>query len=245
MPLSDLTEHDAAIHYARPDAVIALHGRSELLRALSADERERHARFRFERDQDTYLVAHVLVRRVLARVAGVASDALEFASAEHGRPELVAPASACELRFNLSHTHGLVACAVTRRADIGVDVEQSQREVEILGVAKHVYSDAEIAALTALPIEARQERFFELWTLKEAYIKAIGKGFSAPLRAITFDPSRPDPVPVRFGVEIQDDAASWCMRRFDVGREHRLALALRAGASSRIHCSELQPRELG
>jgi 4'-phosphopantetheinyl transferase len=238
MPLSDLDSASlrASIAYARPAEILAVHARERLLEDLSEDERTRHARFRFESDRDIYLVAHALVRRLLSRICGAALDSFAFTAGEHGRPEISTPAHATGVRFNLSHTHGLVACAVARGAEIGVDVEYVERKVEIMSVANHVFSEAEVAGLAALGGEPQRERFFELWTLKEAYIKAIGKGLSAPLRAITFDPSQPDPVPVRFGAEVADDASRWCLRRFDVGSQHRLALALAAGRDAEIRC---------
>lgn len=234
----------ATIAYARPETILGALAREELLGWLGSDERERHARFRFERDRDIYLVAHVLLRRMLARVTGVPAAALTFSAGPHGRPEIAAPEPARVFRFNLSHTHGLVACGVCRDADIGVDVEYVERRVELMGVAKHVFSPVEVEGLAALSGSAQRERFFDLWTLKEAYIKAIGKGLSAPLRSITFDPTQPDPVPVRFGPEVEDDHERWCLRRFVVGREHRLALALAAAADARVHCEEVQPAEL-
>ncbi|HKP64078.1 MAG TPA: 4'-phosphopantetheinyl transferase superfamily protein [Polyangiales bacterium] len=234
----------ASVAYARPEIILTAFTREELLGFLGAEERVRHARFRFESDRDIYLVAHALTRRMLSRVIGVPSEALEFAAGEHGRPELVAPESARGFRFNLSHTHGLVACSVAHGADIGVDVEYAERRVDILGVARQVFSPLEVAGLAALSGAPQRERFFELWTLKEAYIKAIGKGLSAPLRSITFDPAQPDPVPVTFGPDVADDSNRWCLRRFRVGSEHRLALALAAARSAPVHCAEASPSDL-
>jgi hypothetical protein len=67
---------------------------------------------------------------------------------------------------------------------------------------------------------------------------------SAPLRAITFDPAQPDPVPVRFGPEVADDAARWCLRRFPVGTGHRLALALAAEPDAVVRCEEASAADL-
>jgi len=234
----------ATIAYARPETILGELSRETLLGWLGQEERQRHARFRFERDRDIYLVAHALLRRMLARVTGVAREALQFSAGEYGRPEISLPESAREFRFNLSHTHGLVALGVCRGADIGVDVEYVERRVELIGVAKHVFSEIEVEGLAALSGRAQRERFFELWTLKEAYIKAIGKGLSAPLRSITFDPTGPDPVPVRFGPEVADDHQRWCLRRFVGGRGHRLALALDGPGYPRVHCDEIQASEL-
>ncbi|HKU42779.1 MAG TPA: 4'-phosphopantetheinyl transferase superfamily protein [Polyangiales bacterium] len=245
MGFRELAGLDACVSYAFPSTILEAHSREVLIAQLSDEERTRHARFRFESDRDIYLVAHVLTRRMLSALTGVPAAALEFLAGEHGRPEICAPDAARPYRFNLSHTHGLVACGVTRERDIGVDVELCSRKVELLGVARQVFSPQEIAGLTALEGLAQRERFFELWTLKEAYIKAIGKGLSAPLRSITFEPAASDPVPVRFDRDVADDHSRWCLRRFRVGDEHRLALALAADRSALVHCAEASPEDFG
>jgi 4'-phosphopantetheinyl transferase len=234
----------ALVVYARPDAILADAPRAPLLASLSEDELDRHARFRFEHDRDAYLVAHALTRRLLGELAGVDAKALRFITTEHGRPELAAPSCALSLRFNLSHTRGLVACGVTRDTDIGVDTEHVDRNVQLLGVARHVFSEREIAGLESLSEAAQRSRFFDLWTLKEAYVKAIGKGLAAPLRAITFAPEQPDPVPVHFDSEAADDAGAWCFRRHTPSPSHRLAVALRAGPSAAISFREIAAAQL-
>jgi 4'-phosphopantetheinyl transferase len=236
--------HAAWVVYAAPEEILAEVERSVLLARLSDDERDRHARFRFERDRDAYLVAHALTRRLLADVIGVEASALEFSASEHGRPELSAPNAALDFRFNLSHTHGLVACGVTRGREIGVDVERIDREVELLAVGRHVYSPREMAVLESLSGEAQRLHFFELWTLKEAYVKAIGKGLAGPLRSISFAPGALDPVPVHFDPEANDDASTWCFRRHSPRSSHRLAIALRADASAAIRFSEVSAAQV-
>ncbi|HEY2735377.1 MAG TPA: 4'-phosphopantetheinyl transferase superfamily protein, partial [Polyangiales bacterium] len=194
--------------YTAPDEILAEIDRSSLLALLSDDERERHARFHFDHDRDGYLVAHALTRRLLAEVAGDDARALTCIANEHGRPALCSPRAALPFRFNLSHTRGLVACGVTRAREIGIDVERIDREVELLAVARHVFSPREIGELERMLGEAQRRRFFELWTLKEAYVKAIGKGLAAPLRSISFAPGPHDPVPVHFDPEANDDAST-------------------------------------
>jgi 4'-phosphopantetheinyl transferase len=234
----------AAVLYARPELILAAAPREALLAVLSADERERHERFHFDSDRDAYLVAHALTRRMLGSLLGVQAHELEFRAAEHGRPELAAPAHACELSFNLSHTSGLVACAAARGCSVGVDTENSARGVELLGVARRVFSDRELAGLYPLSGEAQRLRFFDLWTLKEAYVKAIGKGLAGPLRAISFAPEQPDPVPVHFEREAADDAARWCFRRHIPSPNHRLAVALRAGPTAAVSFQEVNAQQL-
>jgi 4'-phosphopantetheinyl transferase len=177
-------------------------------------------------------------------VLGLAPHALRFVASERGRPELAGSAADSGMRFNLSHTRGLVACAIAQTCDVGVDVEQVSRKVELLGVAARVFSPLELNELHALAGAAQRERFFQLWTLKEAYVKAIGKGLAGPLQAISFFPAAPDPVPVRFEPEAADAPENWCFRRCRPDPEFALAAALRAGPSAAISFRELAPGEL-
>jgi 4'-phosphopantetheinyl transferase len=234
----------ARVVYAYPETIVAQLEHAVLLACLSADEHERYARFHFDEDRVAYLVAHALTRHLIAEAARVEPAALRFTTSEHGKPELCYPDAAIGLRFNLSHTRGLVACAITQQRAIGVDVERIDRRVELLAVARHVFSPREITALTALADEPQRLRFFELWTLKEAYIKAIGKGLSAPLRAISFFPECADPVPVHFDAEAADDPAAWCFRRHIPSANFRLAVALQGDRSAAASFHEATASDL-
>jgi 4'-phosphopantetheinyl transferase len=230
--------------YARPERVLADVSRERLSLLLDAGERERHARFVFAADADIFLVAHALTRSLLGGLLNEAPDALRFEASERGRPELAGAAAVSGVRFNLSHTRGLVACAVARTCDVGVDVEQLSRRVELLRVAERVFSPLELRELHALQGEAQRQRFFALWTLKEAYVKAIGKGLAGPLQAISFFPAAPDPVPLQFEPEAGDREGDWCFRRCRPDAEYALAVALRAAPSAAISFRELAPGEL-
>lgn len=245
-PSLDALHGAAHAVYAHPAEVVQRVGAAPLLALLSEAERERHARFRFAEDREIFLVAHALNRVHLARALGCEPAALSFQVSERGRPELAGPEAAREprLRFNLSHTHGLVASALALEHDVGIDVERLDRNVELLAVGSRVFSARELEALHALPSEAQRARFFSLWTLKEAYVKAIGKGLSWPLQAISFSPELPDPVPVHFGADAGDQPEAWCFRRCASGSQHVLAVALRAGTAAAISFEELDPSEL-
>ncbi len=204
--------------------------RRACLRVLSDDERARHLRFRFEQDRDAYLLAHALTRTLLAGQLEVEPRALRFKAGPHGRPELDWPRSSPALRFNLSHTRGLVACALALEHDVGVDVEHFERRVELEQVARSVFSEPERAALMALPPEGRRRRFFELWTLKEAYIKAVGKGLALPLRAITLELAPAAPPRLQLAAPIQDNAERWFFALDEPAPGYLLAVA--AGSPS-------------
>jgi 4'-phosphopantetheinyl transferase len=180
-----------------------------LLRAcdgvLSAQERQRGRALRFERDRHEHLVTRALARGVLGRALDANPSSLSFCRGAHGRPELRAPG---DLRFNLTNTTALVACAVARGREVGVDAEASTRADEILEVAHVVFTEAERERLQILAPPARRIRAVQLWTAKEAYIKARGLGFSLPPAKIELD-VREDGIDLRFLEELGDVPSRW------------------------------------
>lgn len=145
---------------------------------LSADERQRAARFLRDEHRRRYVVAHAGLRLVLAGYLDVAPEDLAFDVAEHGKPSLrPLAASHAGLEFNLSHSAEIALVAVARDRVVGVDVERWS-EVEHLELAERFFSNAEREALRALDGAAEQldAGFFAAWTRKEAYLKATGAG---------------------------------------------------------------------
>ena len=205
---------------------------------LSDDEMARHDRYWFERDKHLHLVAWALVRTMLSEHADVAPAAWEFELNEYGRPEIAGPASAPPLRFNLSHTRGLVACIVVPELDVGIDVEDRGRETTGIEVARRFFSPLEVAAFEPLPSERQQQVFFEYWTLKEAYIKAVGVGMSLGLSRFSFglddsgapvgDPERRAPT-ISFVPDLDDDPTAWQFAQYEPTPHHAMAVAIRRG----------------
>jgi 4'-phosphopantetheinyl transferase len=154
---------------------------------LSADERVKQARFRFARDQRRYRVTRALVRTVLSRYAAVGPQDWAFSAGAHGRPAISAPWPAPPLEFNVSHSAGLVMLGITSGRTLGIDTESvGARDADIDGLDRY-FAPEESAALLALSPRERRRRFFELWTLKESYIKARGMGLAIALDAFRFE----------------------------------------------------------
>lgn len=172
------------------------------LALLDAEERERHDRFVFEKNKVEYLLTRGLERGVLARATGRRPNELAFRRTALGRPELEPPG---DLRFNLTNTVHMVAIAVASGREVGVDAEPLARAEQVLGVAESVFTERERASLAALAPEARQTRAVTLWTLKEAYIKARGMGFSLPVQEFEVT----DDDRLRFEPSIDDDPRRW------------------------------------
>jgi len=193
---------------------------------MTSEEREKQRRFRFERDRHDCLVTRALVRTTLSRYAAVPPTAWRFVHNRYGRPHL--PPGQCDrdLRFNVSHTRGLIACAVTLGHEIGVDVEFMSRPGKTVEVADRYFSASEIGSLRALPAERRRERFFEYWTLKESYIKARGMGLALPLAQFSLVLDGTPGIGIVFDTRLADDARHWQFELMRPTPEHMLALGV-------------------
>ncbi len=193
---------------------------------LTEQEEARRQRFVFEKDRHQDLVTRALVRTVLSGYADVDPTAWRFVENRWGRPEISEPSGVGPLHFNLSHTRGLIACAVAMKREIGVDVEDVTRRTPIQDLAPTVFAPAELHALWALPSTDWRERFFVLWTLKEAYIKARGMGLAIPLEQFAFQLEDAARIGVAFDPRLDDDPAKWQFRSVRPSDSHRLALAV-------------------
>jgi 4'-phosphopantetheinyl transferase len=234
-----------AVHvwFLRPGDVVSPEVLARCRSILDPGERRFHSRFGFATDAHTYLVAHALVRSALSLYADVRASALRFAAGRQGRPEIEAPAECRALRFNLSHTDGLVACAITRERDVGVDVERLARAAQIAGIAARWFSGVELSALARLEPHSRARRYGDLWTMREAYAKARGKGLSLPLTRLTFEPKGDDVFALHCDAELDDTPERWLFLRLHPTSEHCSALAARAWPTpiTAVRCLDFPP----
>ena len=154
---------------------------------LSSAELARAERFRSTEDRRDYIAAHALTRAALSREAGIMPADWTLLPDPRGKPAVTGPQGGTPpLSFSLSHTRGLVACAVTRGGQIGVDVERLDRGADARAIADRFFSAEEAAMLRQCPDSDRSCRFVELWTLKEAWLKGEGGGLSLGLDTCIF-----------------------------------------------------------
>lgn len=158
----------------------------ELLSVLPEHERARLTSFRSEAARRQHLVARVLCRVALSRYTGLAADRLRLSVEPHGRPVLEAGQVDLDLRFSISHTTGLVACAVTRDRDVGIDVEHVHVDLDAVELAARFFSPREAQDVRDRPAPERTRRFLRYWTLKEAWLKARGVGLGTALPEAAF-----------------------------------------------------------
>jgi|SRR5687767_14372558 len=147
--------------------------------ALSHDEHERAEQFNAEADRRRFKAARSALRTILTRYLELPASSLIFGQTEFGKP-FVVNSEAEGLLFNLSRSGDVVAIAVTRNREVGIDVESLRLESDSMDIAAQCFSVAEIYTLTGLDQDARTAAFFNCWTRKEAYTKARGEGHSVP-----------------------------------------------------------------
>ncbi|MDG1773887.1 MAG: 4'-phosphopantetheinyl transferase superfamily protein [Oceanicoccus sp.] len=198
------------------------------LELMSDQEIERNGRYRFEHLRAADKITRALARTVLSRYADIDPADWSFTQGEHGKPEVSNPG--IKLRFNLSHTSHMVACVVTRCHDIGLDIENIERDNDVLAIADRYFSKPELNQLFSLPADQQQDRFFDYWTLKEAYMKADGRGISLGLGNFSFEIA--DTISISFSEKIPQDAAAWRFQLFHPNDTHRMAVAIRTGADN-------------
>jgi 4'-phosphopantetheinyl transferase len=157
---------------------------------LSPDERARVSRFKFPQLSQAFALSRGALRLLLSRYLDVHPSSVQFEYGPQGKPRVSAQTS---LEFNTSHSGGLTLFAFTRNCPIGIDVERIRAIPDLQDIALRFFCVAESTELTALAPAQRERAFFLCWTRKEAYIKAIGQGLSAPLDGfrVNLDPAEP------------------------------------------------------
>ncbi|TCN79257.1 4'-phosphopantetheinyl transferase [Vibrio crassostreae] len=165
---------------------------SRLKQKLTDDEVAKVERYRMPSSQIQALYVRNYLREVLSFYSDLAAGEWRFEYGEKGKPSLIAEQQyKTGLNFNISHSqdHLLIAVCQTKGQplQLGVDIEHARSSTNIDSIMKHYFSDKELADLLKLSKELQRERFFDLWALKESYIKATGRGLATSLRSFSFD----------------------------------------------------------
>jgi len=202
----------------------------KLFASFSHDERQRAEQFKFEKLKKRYIVARGALRDILSRYADLAAEAIAFEYEAHGKPKLAEAMNQNQLCFNLSHAENLALLAVSRGHLIGVDVEFVRALDDAEKIAQRFFSPLESSIFCALPEEQKPAAFFNCWTRKEAFIKALGEGLSHPLHR--FDVSFIDGEPAALLSTRPDpqEASKWTLLALAPGQNYVGALAVEGGS---------------
>jgi 4'-phosphopantetheinyl transferase len=200
---------------------------AEHVAQLPASERARWERLKLPRKKNEYLYGKLLTRTALSRYADRAPVDWRFVEGVRGKPSIEDGGA---LRFNLSHTRGLLALAVMLDREVGVDVEEV--EPRDPGVPERFFASEEARAVRTASAESKDRLFARYWTLKEAYIKAHGDGLAIPLQSFRFELD--DPVRILFRDAADGRTDEWWFAYDDPTPRHALAVAVHAPGPFRV-----------
>ena len=203
---------------------------------LSDAEKRQQGRFYYGRHRHQYLISRAMVRCILSLYEHqVSPEQWELSVNAFGKPWISGPAVG-PVHFNLSHTTGMIVLAVTKHREVGVDVESTTRDTSCVDIADRFFSPREVEGLRSLSSDERRGRFYDLWTLKEAYIKARGMGLALPLDGFTFQFPAAHAIELTFSPKITDDAPNWKFWLLKPSAEHPVAVAVKGtSAEEQFH----------
>jgi|RhiMetdeSRZDD1v2_1073273.scaffolds.fasta_scaffold143315_3 4'-phosphopantetheinyl transferase len=197
---------------------------SRLAPLLSQDEYRRAERFHFPADRRRFIAGRGILRKIISAYLALAPDEVRFDYNKYGKPSIPDDQNPGALSFNLSHSNSMALYAVARGRRVGVDVEYMREDFATLEIAERFFSKDEFEALKAEPIDQRTKAFFNCWSRKESFIKAIGMGVSYPLDGFTVSLA-PDAAPTLLKVHADaTEAARWKMYELDVADGYAAAL---------------------
>ena len=220
-----LCQNEIQVWYVTPQTFSDVATQHKLRSWLSESELTAHKAFRFEHDQQTYLVAHAFLRATLACYTGVNPANLQFQTNPFNKPYIAAPLEALGLHFNLSHTAGIVALALTKLGPVGIDAESTPPAKNVSDIAIDILTSSEYANLMQHNSADRLSRLMKYWTLKEAFVKATGIGLTYGLQTFEFDlDAQPQPL-IRFLSPTDTHASDWKFQQIVLPSGHILAIA--------------------
>lgn len=189
-----------------------------LLDILSQAERQKAETFRIPVMRERYIGVRALLRQTLAGYLQTQPNNLAFKTSAHGKPYL-----ACgSLHFNISHTADRLMIAVADFADIGIDIEAIKPRSSLDSLAARCFSSRELHDWQQLPLEHRSAAFYTLWTKKEAFVKAVGRGIALGLEQCEVQlqaGGQLNAIPTEFGV-----ASDWRVTELGAAEQYAAAL---------------------
>ncbi len=203
---------------------------------LSFDERVRMMQFRSQSDQIRFLITRALIRTLLSQCVDTHPKQWRFEPDQYGKPRVVTNDPFIHrLSFNISHTKGGVVAAIGLDRALGIDVENVRLNRATTEVVNRFFAPFEIQQFFELPESERLEFFFQIWTLKESYIKARGIGLALALEKIGFYFKHGKFVKLALDPEIQDSSEGWIFQQFRPTSDHIIALCAEASSNYLSH----------
>ena len=220
----ELSSNEVHVWLARLDSPALRH--LQMAKYLIEDERIRAKKFYFKRDRQRFIVSRAVLRMIIGGYLRIKPKRVQFFYGPHGKPYLEKTLGDSTIRFNLAHSNDIALYAFTRCCEIGVDIEYIRNLPDADQIADRYFSANEISTLQALPASQRRQAFYNCWTRKEAYIKAIGKGLAQPLDQFEVSLAPGDP-PRLLNVEgAPQEASRWSLKALTPASGYVAALAV-------------------
>jgi 4'-phosphopantetheinyl transferase len=174
---------------------------SRLWETLTPTERSRAGRFQFDEDRRRFVAGRGILRDILARYLGKREMVLELSYGPSGKPALPPAMGEEQLHFNLSHCRNLAVYAISQNSEVGIDVEFIEPSFASEAIAEQFFAPPEVSSLRTLPPRLWPEAFFNCWTRKEAYVKALGDGLRITLDSFEVSLTPGEPAALRGGAD--------------------------------------------
>lgn len=224
--LKKLTLDAEAVHIWQANLNLAPQQLENLWNLLSPAEQQRALRFKFDLHRNRFIAAKGSLRLLLGEYLGIAPEIICFSTNTHGKPFLTKQSDK-PLYFNASDSQDLALFALSHQEWIGVDLEFIRDSSDSLAIAQRFFSDHEYQYLLQLPATQQQTAFFKIWTLKEAFIKALGLGLSFPLK--DFDVAIDNDKAYMAGIRADNlEKDDWSLSSFNISPEFTGAFAIKA-----------------
>ncbi len=202
---------------------------ASLYAILSNDEKERANRFYFEKDRNSYIVSRALLRILIGKYLNQKPDSIIFKYAKYDKPYISEHLNYLNLQFNVSHSHGKVLIGFTKIRNIGVDIELVRTLEGAADIVNRNFSQYERHIYNSLPKSLQDRAFFNCWTRKEAFIKAIGKGLTYPLDAFTVSIA---PMEEARLLDVKNDSQEkekWILKDIGINADYVAAMVIESG----------------
>jgi len=222
----ELKSNEIHFFYTRVDEIQNSSLLDRYRAVISEAEKKKVDRYIFEKDQHACLVTRALLRFVLSAYTREDPESFEFVENDFGKPRLKPGCSDMPINFNLSHSSKVTAIALVLDTEIGLDVENHSRKID-LGIADRFFSTSESEHLGKCPEIERQSVFFDLWTLKESYIKARGMGLSIGLDKFGFKMDHSN-ISIQFHESLNDFPERWQFFKFSPIQTYTAAISVRS-----------------
>ncbi|MER8904315.1 4'-phosphopantetheinyl transferase superfamily protein [Mesorhizobium sp. M0772] len=222
--------------YIEPIAANDVKGLSRAAGFLTAEELQRAAKYRIEASRRTFITCRALLRMQLSQMTDVAPRHWHFTVNSYGRPEIIEPTPFRHIRFNVSHTDGLIMCAFSDTLDVGVDAERIQQPH--LDIVDRFFARSERVAFRRTAEAQLARTFFKYWTLKEAYVKARGYGLSIALDSFAIDICENGEIRLEIDEHLDPRRHRWIFRSMQPTETHVTALCIDGSGDGEVNIFE-------